>query len=74
MPQRDLTVANRTALLGQIKSQLPSTSLGLLTDITGVPNSTIASVILVTSIQLPSVHTTQLRDIVHIGLSTTVYI
>jgi DNA-binding IclR family transcriptional regulator len=40
MPRRDLTLADKTALLEQIKNQPPNTSHRQLADITGVPKST----------------------------------
>jgi DNA-binding IclR family transcriptional regulator len=44
-PRRDVTLANGIALLGKIKNQLPDTSHRQLAQITGMPKSTIASVV-----------------------------
>jgi hypothetical protein len=45
MPRRDLTLADKTALLEQIKNQPPDTSHRQLVEIIGVPKSTVAHVI-----------------------------
>jgi hypothetical protein len=44
MPRRVLTLADKTALLEQIKIQPPNTTHGQLAEITGVPKSTVASI------------------------------
>jgi len=45
MPRRDLILANSTALLGQTNSQPPNISHSWLTDVTGMPKSTVVCVI-----------------------------
>jgi DNA-binding IclR family transcriptional regulator len=45
MPRRDLTLADKIALLEQVKNQPPNTGHRQLVEITGVPKSTIARVI-----------------------------
>jgi hypothetical protein len=45
MPKRDLTLADKIALLEQIKNQPPNTSHYQLVEITGVPKCTTAHVI-----------------------------
>jgi DNA-binding IclR family transcriptional regulator len=45
MPRRDLTFADKIALLEEIKNQPPNTSHRQLAEIIGVPKSTTAHVI-----------------------------